>query len=438
MQRRRPDGEQGRDTESRIGLALLALAPDADWERVELHAAAVGPAYQLRIAAILDDGSTVIPDPAALEAAGLDAIGSALLELRRLMATYRPGTGTWFSMRLCLDSPEDYSAAYNFHHEPEWNPPLSPEAWLADFEVFPRDVLHIPAWLRAHLERAQPGQWAQGSVTVEGSQDIADQSELADEMTALLVESLPPGYEMFNLHYRAVGDHVDMDSSLVDLFMEDIDWTPPTDLLDLVGKLRAGMYQPGYGTWFTAHLRFDYISRLDIQFDWTNEPEWRENFPTQSAYTDDLVRYPRRPESAPPWLERRARQDGPVFQMARAHDGTIPVPGYPQGMPTWVDRPELSEEERASILAYLENAPVIREDSGFDADLLEPERTQAISRRYHTDGVWIWPASVAYYLREHKAPPQRPLTDHIRSKGFQPPTVDKAALAAAATAADRE
>lgn len=432
------DAERMQALEGDIGVALLGIAPEADWARVELRAAVAGEAYQLRIAAVMDDGSTHVPEPAALDPEALKRIGEALLELRRVMSAYRPGSGTWFSMRLCLDSPEDYSAAYNFHHEPEWNPPLSEQVWLQDFETFPRDPFHLPDWLRGYLEKAQPGRWAGGGIVVEGPMDLGDQSELADEITALLVESLPTGYEMFNLHYRAVGSYVDADHSLVDLFMEDVDWTPPAKLLDMLGQLRVGMYRAGQGTWFTAHVRFDYISRLDIQFDWTAEPEWEGVTPPQAAFSEELRSYPRQPEAVPMWLEQKGSQVGRVLRLAKVHDGTIPVPGYPDGMPTWVDRPQLSEEEKIPVLAYLEQAPVVWTDQTVETDLLEPSRPQKIPRQFHTDGTWIWPISVAYYLRDHNAAPQRQLIEHIRSLDYRIPDVDAAVRSLATATVERD
>jgi hypothetical protein len=428
-----PDPERKEVLESQIGLALLDVAPEG-WKRVELRAAVTVDGHQLRLAVLMADKSTYTPS--TIDPDVLSRIGAALPELRRVC--YQPGRGTWFSVLLCLNSPESYGVAYNFHHEPEWNPPLPPDAFVRDFEAFPRDAFHLPQWLRDRLEDAQPGQWAKGGITHAGPMTAEDQSQLADEMTALLVEKLPPGYSSFDLDYYAVGNYWDMFHTLLDIYHQKVDWTPPDQLIQMLGKLREGMYRPGQGTWFGANLRFDYISRLTLDFNWSKEPRWERAAPPQSAYREELELFPREPGTVPLWLEQKAGQTGPVLRMADVHDGTIPVPGYPNGMPTWVDRPRLTDEEKAGVLAYLEQAPVVLTRDGADSDMLEPDRPGPIPRTFHTDGTWIWPAAVAYYLREHNSAPQRQLVDHIRGLNYQVPDVDERVREVAVTTIERD
>jgi hypothetical protein len=424
--------ERRQDLESQIGLALLDIAP-AGWKRVELRAAVTVDGHQLRLAVLMADTSTYVPQSIAPDV--LQRVAAALPELRQ--ACYQPGRGTWFSLLLCLNSPESYGVAYNFHHEPAWNPPPPADVYMRDFEAFPRDAFHLPQWLRDRLEEAQPGQWATGGITHAGPMTAEDQSRLADEMTALLVEKLPPGYDNFDLEYYAVGRHTDTFYRVLDIYNRKVDWTPPGELFQMLARLREGMYRPGQGTWFGAGVRFDYISRLNLEFNWTNEPKWERAAPPQEAYGEELELFPREPDATPLWLAQKSGQAGPVLQMAEVHEGTIPVPGYPGGMPTFVDRPRLSDDERAQVLAYLEQAPVVLTREGAEPDLLEPDRPDPIPRAFHTDGTWIWPAAVAYYLRAHHAAPQRQLVKHIRDLGYRVPDVNEQIREAAAATISR-
>lgn len=435
-QRFSEDLQQRRALESRISAALFEVVSVDGWKRVELRAAVCLNDYQLRVAAVMNDRSTYVPDVTAIDPDVIQRIGKALVELRQQF--FQPGIGTWFSMRLCLDSPETYSTAYNFHHEPEWGQVPSAQEYLLDFEAFPRDPYNLPQWLRERLDEAQPGRWANGGIVHSGPMTVEDQSELADEITALLVEYLPPGYRMFNLDYHSVGSFVDMTSSVRDIFRKRTPWTPPEKLLELMSRLREGMYQQGQGTWFGARLRFDYIARLDIQFNWSKEPEWGGIAPSQDSYREELERFPRNPDFVPTWLEQKSSQTGPVMRFAEPHDGTIPIPAYPLGFPTWVGRPQLSEDERSAVLAYLEDAPIVLSWAGFDPDMLEPDRPHPIPREFRTDGAWIWPAAVAYYLREHGSAPQRQFVDHIRALGYRVPDVSDASQAAAVTTIERD
>ncbi|MFB7721496.1 hypothetical protein [Nocardia sp. NPDC056100] len=430
------DLERRQTLESRIGSSLLDIAPESGWRRVELRAAVTVLGYQLRLAIIMDDGSTYVPESSAIDPDALSRIDGALPELRRVM--YRPGRGTWFSMRLCLNSPESYAVAYNFHHDPEWHPPLPPEAYLRDFEQFPRDPFHIPLWQRERLEQADPGKWEQGGVVHVGSMTAEDQSELADEITALLIEDLPPGYVMFDISFNTVGRFVDIGYSVLDVFSQRLDWTPAAELLHMLSRLRQGMYRPGQGTWFGVHLRLDYIARLALEFNWTEEPRWEQHSPPRAAYQQELELFPREVDAVPTWLEQKATQVGPVLRIVDVYDRKILAPAYPHGYPMWIDRPKLSDRERAEVLAYLEQAPVVLTLEGFEPDMLEPAQPNSIPREFHTDGTWIWPASVSYYMREHNATPQAPFIEHIRGLGYHVPDVDEQTRSTAVTTIERE
>ncbi|TDE18829.1 hypothetical protein [Actinomadura sp. 6K520] len=93
------------------------------------------------------------------------------------------------------------------------------------------------------------------------------------------------------------------------------------------------------------------------------------------------------------------------------------------GVPV-VRRPAVPDEERERLLRYLERAPIVLAARGHDADLLDPGRRAEVPMTYHTDGTWIWPGAVAYYLRVHGVPPEPDLAGFARGNGFGVPEVD--------------
>ena len=105
------------------------------------------------------------------------------------------------------------------------------------------------------------------------------------------------------------------------------------------------------------------------------------------------------------------------MRRARVFDGT-----GADGRP-YAARPLLPAGEMERVLSYLENAPVVLAARGHDADELDSSRGANVPMTFHTDGVWIWPGAVAYYLREHGIPPEPGLVAHIRGRGFEPPEV---------------
>ncbi|WP_067717436.1 hypothetical protein [Nocardia yamanashiensis] len=96
---------------------------------MELYAAVTVDDYRLRLTTVMDDGTTTISDPVAADPETCAQIIVLLTQLRQ--ATCLQDGGTWYSMRLWLDTPETgftgtnftYSAGYNFHHRSDRHPP---------------------------------------------------------------------------------------------------------------------------------------------------------------------------------------------------------------------------------------------------------------------------------------------------------------------------
>lgn len=413
--------------ESRIGLALIDLAPP-EWDLIDLRASMTVDTQQLRLVALLKDGRE-----AAVSGLPEDVhrrIVETMAELRRHL--YDPEKGAWFSMRLAV-KPDTYSVAYDFYHEPPWDPPLAPEMYLRDFDAFPRDLTHRPHWLLAKLREARPGRFT-GGFTKTGRMVKEDEIEWSDEAAALLSMALPPGNHQTTIYYNAMGRHIDMSVHVLNFRIREVPWEPPAKLPEMLAELRKGMYAEGVGTWFGLRLQMHSMTRLSLEYDWDDEPRWGVP-PPESAYREELELFPRTPENTPPWLAQRAGLvTGPELTVAKPYDATLPLPGYPNGYPTFVDRPPLSDEERTRLSAYLENAPVVLTQEGGDPDLFDATGATTIPREYRTDGSWVWPASVAHYLRAHNVAPERGLVEHVRSRDFQIPDVGQDVRDAAAAA----
>lgn len=97
-----------------------------------------------------------------------------------------------------------------------------------------------------------------------------------------------------------------------------------------------------------------------------------------------------------------------------------------------MQRPQLPPEERAWALEYLESAPVVLSARGYDRDMFAPGLVE-VPMTFHTDGTWVWPGAVGYYLRRYNMPPDPDLVMHLRTNGFRVPHVDKATKEHAAT-----
>ncbi|SDZ05503.1 Protein of unknown function [Saccharopolyspora shandongensis] len=102
-----------------------------------------------------------------------------------------------------------------------------------------------------------------------------------------------------------------------------------------------------------------------------------------------------------------------------------------QGRPVVAEREPIPTEEVGALRQYLENAPIVLASREDEEDQLDPERTASVPGTWHTDGTWLWPGAIAFYLTQYGVPPEAELVEHIRRHAFQVPEVDEATRDAA-------
>jgi len=209
--------------------------------------------------------------------------------------------------------------------------------------------------------------------------------------------------------FRQAGDHTELRGR---------NTATPAELGGLLTELRAGMYEPGRGTWLHARYTLRPDDTFDFDFQLDTEPHWTEQ-PAPNHYPDELGRFPRDDEHIPDWWRLRAQLPlGIVFRHARIVDA------YVEGKPPVVDRPPLGEAEVPLILQYLEREPCVLSGAELGKDIFAPDAEPEVPETYQTDGRWIWHASVPHYLRKYGIPPEPDLVARIRAQQYQPPYVE--------------
>ena len=250
------------------------------------------------------------------------------------------------------------------------------------------------------------------------------QQEIIRRVGAVLSSQVPPGWRQLRVEYRAAGRHVEADLLVTGPDGVPRPGQPHPEAVRLLGVLRSGMYQPGLGTWLGAIFVFDPAKPPDVDFVRPDlEPPFRQQ-PPPIGFQDELRFFPRADEHIPGWLRQATGQapatDGPV-RTPRIYDG-VDAAGKPL-----VRRAALAPAERDRVLEYLGAAPVVLASRSYSADAFAPERTDVVPMNFRTDGSWVWPGAVAYYLREHDVPPDPELVAHIRARRFVVPEVDEPA-----------
>ena len=98
-------------------------------------------------------------------------------------------------------------------------------------------------------------------------------------------------------------------------------------------------------------------------------------------------------------------------------------------------KPELGfcedEELKASLLAFLAGGSLALHSPGLRPDLLDRDRAEAVPVGYVTDGEWIWPLELSYYLEQHGVLPPQDFLEHARARGYRATVPTSEQLAAA-------
>jgi len=253
------------------------------------------------------------------------------------------------------------------------------------------------------------------------------QQQIVAQIGNGLASMAPPGWRRLRTEHRAVGRHLETDVLITGPDGTTQPIAAPPELVQLLGTLRAGMYQPGQGTWLAATLTFDAAQGTSVDFTLDQEPVWRRP-PPPIGFQDELRFFPRTEQYIPPWLRQRAglapmpvatppAESPEALKSPRVHDG-LDESGRPV-----VNRESLSPAERDRVLQYLDGAPVVLASRTYDADVFDPDREPLVPLNFRTDGRWYWPGAVAYYLREHDVAPDPELLGHIRALRFTLPEV---------------
>ncbi|MER5387733.1 hypothetical protein [Saccharopolyspora sp. NPDC002686] len=86
------------------------------------------------------------------------------------------------------------------------------------------------------------------------------------------------------------------------------------------------------------------------------------------------------------------------------------------GGPSLDDHPRLTEPaDREHVLAHLRAGQVLVSTDTTMIDVVQPGRGSVVPIGFRTDGVWLWPEAIAYYLEEYGLAPDERFLAHIRT-----------------------
>jgi hypothetical protein len=151
------------------------------------------------------------------------------------------------------------------------------------------------------------------------------QQQLIRKIGRALLAAAPPDWTSIRAEYRSAGRHVEADVFVTGADGRPQPIRPPMEVVELLGTLRAAMYQPGRGTWLSGVYLLDHPSKYSAEFDPDNEPHWRR-VPPPIGFQDELRQFPREDANIPEWLRMRAG----LPPIGGAHSAPTPPGGIPQ------------------------------------------------------------------------------------------------------------
>ncbi|GAA3036419.1 hypothetical protein [Actinokineospora globicatena] len=248
-----------------------------------------------------------------------------------------------------------------------------------------------------------------------------------------LLAAMPEGYQRLLVDCEATGPRMKIAGIVQGVDGHIRYWSPPAMIGQWLHRQRMRDYHPTRGTWWRA--QFEVRQGVLAKITYLVEPV---DLATDADAEAELRTLPRSAAATPDWLLAAAVR-GAQVRTARRAEQALAGPPEPvrlfdgvddEGRPTWY-RPVLGALEREAVLAYLEGAPLVLSASGKNRDALGTE--DVVPMGFHTDGRFVWPSAVAYYLRAHGVPPVLPLVEWIRAARYRLPdgvatiTMDRAA-----------
>lgn len=132
------------------------------------------------------------------------------------------------------------------------------------------------------------------------------EARLREEIAKTLANAAPEGWDTIRYHAATVGGVADVTVTLVLEGREEPFLDAPS-VARPRRRLRAAMYRPGEGTWFSFSLEVSRSGRVETRYDYDGEPAFHVA-PDPSAWAQDQKKFPRDAGNQPDWLKRKLQE----------------------------------------------------------------------------------------------------------------------------------
>ncbi|WP_139224347.1 hypothetical protein [Cellulomonas marina] len=133
------------------------------------------------------------------------------------------------------------------------------------------------------------------------AEDVARSS---DAVARSFVEESPAGWVSAELVYLELGKTGEMRAFTTGPDGRTVRVKMPMSTVDAFDSLRAAMFRPGEGAWFTATCRISAERRVSFNFDFDSEPAFSSEI-SLGHVLEEMQTYPRDDAHTPVWLADR-------------------------------------------------------------------------------------------------------------------------------------
>ncbi|MFE3025162.1 hypothetical protein [Nocardia tengchongensis] len=279
-----------REREARADMILdwvagrLLDSVDGDCSRAELQVAMAADLQDIKYSTFNRDGSAQLREIPR-------EIFQAFPDLRDLR--FEDDLGTWFSLRIQVDPPENHRATFNFTVDPMWQPSISAERYMEDLQLYPRLDGEIPRWLEAKINPNSP----RPEISPGTLPEIVARTKAASLQLRL---ALPQGWNHAQVTFNEVGGYLEASASVQDISGQLTPWSPPVEVSERFSELRAAS-RGRPAVWYTARVELWYSGEEDFRTFGLGEPQWCSPPPSE-AFDEELRRAEGFDYELPDWL----------------------------------------------------------------------------------------------------------------------------------------
>lgn len=151
-----------------------------------------------------------------------------------------------------------------------------------------------------------------------------DADRVRDELAQALVSGAPPDWAEIHLVFRGSSTICQEEVTGSTLSGGTLLMPPPPDSAQRLKQLRAAMYEPGRGTWFSAVITVKRNDEAAFVFNYTDDPHWTPVSP--AVFTLDQERFPRDEQHIPAWLRQKLAEGAAAERehaRRRPDDGSV-------------------------------------------------------------------------------------------------------------------